>query len=116
MIVTHEMNFARAICNRVFYMDQGGIYEEGTPDVTVLYNGAPFDPADTKNHLSYRVLKNVASELVYHPGSDEEGFTNTCSFVLPGWEQRESSFTIIFPEADIPHHCHNFSDVIYINL
>lgn len=32
MIVTHEMNFARAICNRVFFMDDGGIYEEGTPD------------------------------------------------------------------------------------
>lgn len=32
MIVTHELNFARAICNRVFYMDQGGIYEDGTPD------------------------------------------------------------------------------------
>ena len=32
MIVTHEMSFARAICNRVFYMDQGGIYEDGTPD------------------------------------------------------------------------------------
>ena len=32
MIVTHEMNFARSICNRVFYMDEGGIYEEGTPD------------------------------------------------------------------------------------
>jgi polar amino acid transport system ATP-binding protein len=32
LIVTHEMNFARAICNRVFYMDQGGIYEDGTPD------------------------------------------------------------------------------------
>jgi len=26
------MNFARAISNRVFYMDEGGIYEEGTPD------------------------------------------------------------------------------------
>ena len=32
MIVTHEMNFARAICNRVFYMDQGGIYEDGMPE------------------------------------------------------------------------------------
>ena len=32
LIVTHEMSFARAICNRVFYMDQGGIYEDGTPD------------------------------------------------------------------------------------
>ena len=32
MIVTHEMNFAKAISNRVFYMDEGGIYEEGTPE------------------------------------------------------------------------------------
>ena len=32
LIVTHEMQFARAISNRVFYMDQGGIYEDGTPD------------------------------------------------------------------------------------
>ena len=32
LIVTHEMNFAKAICSRVFYMDQGGIYEDGTPD------------------------------------------------------------------------------------
>ncbi|SFG74188.1 polar amino acid transport system ATP-binding protein [Oribacterium sp. WCC10] len=32
MIVTHEMDFARAIANRVLYMDEGGIYEEGTPE------------------------------------------------------------------------------------
>ena len=32
IIVTHEMNFARSISNRVFYMDEGGIYEDGTPD------------------------------------------------------------------------------------
>ena len=32
MIVTHEMNFARAISSRVFYMDEGGIYEDGTPE------------------------------------------------------------------------------------
>ena len=32
LIVTHEMNFAKAICNRVFYMDRGGIYEDGTPE------------------------------------------------------------------------------------
>ncbi len=31
MIVTHEMKFARDVSNRVFYMDEGGIYEEGTP-------------------------------------------------------------------------------------
>ena len=32
MIVTHEMNFAKSICNRVFYMDEGGIYDDGTPE------------------------------------------------------------------------------------
>ena len=32
MIVSHEMSFAKAICNRVFYIDEGGIYEEGTPE------------------------------------------------------------------------------------
>ena len=32
MIVTHEMNFARTVSNRVFYMDEGGIYEDGTPE------------------------------------------------------------------------------------
>ncbi len=32
IIVTHEMKFAREVCNRVFYMDQGGVYEDGTPE------------------------------------------------------------------------------------
>lgn len=32
MIVSHDMEFARNVSNRVFYMDQGGIYEEGTPE------------------------------------------------------------------------------------
>ena len=31
IVVTHEMDFARDVSNRVFYMDEGGIYEEGTP-------------------------------------------------------------------------------------
>jgi polar amino acid transport system ATP-binding protein len=31
IIVTHEMEFARNISDRIFYMDEGVIYEEGTP-------------------------------------------------------------------------------------
>jgi len=31
IIVTHEMEFARNISSRVFYMDEGLIFEEGTP-------------------------------------------------------------------------------------
>ncbi len=32
MIVTHEMKFARDVSTRIFYMDQGIIYEDGTPE------------------------------------------------------------------------------------
>lgn len=31
LIVTHEMNFAKNVSNRIFYMDEGVIYEDGTP-------------------------------------------------------------------------------------
>ena len=32
LIVTHEMDFARDVSNRVIYMDEGVIYEQGTPE------------------------------------------------------------------------------------
>ena len=31
LVVTHEMEFARDVSNRVFYMDEGVIYEQGPP-------------------------------------------------------------------------------------
>ena len=32
VIVTHDMKFAKDVSNRIFYMDQGEIYEEGSPE------------------------------------------------------------------------------------
>jgi len=32
VIVTHEMGFAREVSDRVFFMDQGMIREQGTPE------------------------------------------------------------------------------------
>ena len=172
LIVTHEMNFARAICNRVFYMDQGGIYEDGPPEqifddpqkeltrrfihrlkvleinivgkdfdfldagsqidrycmqsdippsikyrirlvfeeliqqilmpaltepririsveyseknnkveITTLYNGEHFDPADSENDLPYTVLKRMTNDLNYTE-CDEDGFTNRIKCVI----------------------------------
>jgi polar amino acid transport system ATP-binding protein len=172
MIVTHEMNFAKSICNRVLYIDQGGIYEDGTPEqifenpkkeltrrfingykvldikidstdydfpgavsniisyciknditplirqriqhifeelvqqilipvlpeprvsfrvehygeensanITVLYNGEPFDPADTENELAYKMIKNIISKIS-HESYSEEGMTNKVSIVI----------------------------------
>ena len=38
MVVTHEMGFAREVADRVIYMDEGRIVEEGTPED--IYNNA----------------------------------------------------------------------------
>jgi ABC-type polar amino acid transport system ATPase subunit len=32
VVVTHEMGFAREVCDRVLFMDEGLVVEEGTPD------------------------------------------------------------------------------------
>lgn len=32
LVVTHEMRFAKDVSSRIFYMDEGIIYEEGTPE------------------------------------------------------------------------------------
>ncbi len=32
LIVTHEMNFARDVSNRIFFMDKGYIWEDGSPE------------------------------------------------------------------------------------
>jgi polar amino acid transport system ATP-binding protein len=32
VVVTHEMGFAREVANRVLFMDEGSILEEGTPE------------------------------------------------------------------------------------
>lgn len=32
MVVTHEMGFAREVANRVLFISEGNIVEEGTPE------------------------------------------------------------------------------------
>jgi ABC-type polar amino acid transport system ATPase subunit len=32
VIVTHEMGFAREVADRILFMDEGVVVEEGTPD------------------------------------------------------------------------------------
>ncbi len=41
LVVTHEMSFASDVANRILYMDEGQIIEEGTPDQIF---SAPTDP------------------------------------------------------------------------
>lgn len=65
LIVTHQMKFARETANRVFYMDDGGIYEEGTPQQI-------FDhPLGDKTRRFIRRLKSL--ELTFDGDADWPG-------------------------------------------
>lgn len=56
VVVTHEMDFAREVCDRVVFMDRGQIVEAGSPDVVFR---TPGDPR-TKQFLS-RVLHRLGN-------------------------------------------------------
>jgi L-cystine transport system ATP-binding protein len=56
MIVSHEMNFVRKIANRIIFMDEGVIAEQGTPDEIFTR---------PKNERTKRFLKNFTDEFVY---------------------------------------------------
>ncbi len=63
IIVTHEMSFAKEVADRVVYMDEGGIYEEGTP-------GDIFDqPRREKTKAFIRQL-NVFTYEIHSTGFD----------------------------------------------
>ena len=52
--------------------------EKKTADITVLYNGDVFDPADSENTLSYTVVKNMTAEQK-HTTDVKEPYTNCFS-------------------------------------
>lgn len=58
MIVTHEMHFARDVSSRVFYLDRGVVFEEGSP-------AQIFDNPQTEQCRAFiRNLKVLSGELV----------------------------------------------------
>jgi len=61
MIVTHEMKFARDVSSRVFYMDEKGIYEDGSPaEIFDLYElNARIETFLQKQMFTDRQIMNV---------------------------------------------------------
>jgi len=87
IIVTHDMAFARDVSTRIFYMDDGEIFEEGTPEeifdhpkrsrtkafvsnkriVDILIDGSNYDFNKIKNQLNdYCESQKFSSSLTYH--------------------------------------------------
>ncbi|MBQ1631017.1 MAG: amino acid ABC transporter ATP-binding protein [Firmicutes bacterium] len=73
MIVTHEMDFAKKIANRVFFMDGGTIYEEGTP--REIFN-------NPKKEKTRRFVKRM-STLSYRIESREFNFETVYEELQP---------------------------------
>ena len=70
MIVTHEMDFAKKISNRVWYMDEGGIYEEGTPK-QIFENPRQYNTRKFIQRLSTLSYRIESDEFDFEPVIDE---------------------------------------------
>ena len=64
LIVTHEMRFARDVSTRIFFMNEGIIYEDGSPEQIFEH------PV----HSATKVFVNRIQKLVYEVDSDEFDF------------------------------------------
>ncbi len=53
VVVTHEMGFAREVCDRVVFIDEGRIVEEGTPD-------------EFFNHTRSDRAKEFVDKIIHH--------------------------------------------------
>ncbi len=71
MIVTHEMRFAKEVSTRVFYLDEGVIYEDGTPEQIFT------NPKREKTHA----FINRISSLAIHTNKQEFDLYNTIARV-----------------------------------
>ena len=53
IVVTHEMGFAREVCDRIVFIDEGRIVEEGTPD-------------EFFNHTRSERAKEFVDKIIHH--------------------------------------------------
>ncbi len=75
-IVTHEMAFAKNVSTRIMYMDEGGIYEEGPPNV--IFN----HPKREKTRAFIKRIKSFSYEVAskdYDFIELTNGLLNFCS-------------------------------------
>lgn len=66
LIVTHELAFAREVANRVVFLHEGRIEEEGTPDVVL---GRPRSER-CRHFISSRLRSRVAVDRIAGPAGD----------------------------------------------
>ncbi len=108
LIVTHEMRFAREISNRVFYMDQGGIYMDGTPEevfdhptdervLKFMHLHKEFHTEITKAHFDFIAINSEIMDF----GTKEQVPLKLIARLQASFE--ELCEQILLPVLDDPH-------------
>lgn len=74
MIVTHEMRFAKDVSTRVFYMDEGIIYESGTPEKIFEHPERPRTQAFVRRMAMRCFSLNKSDFDLYHFRAEVDDF------------------------------------------
>ena len=92
VIVTHEMRFARDISTRVFYMDEGIVYEEGTPEQIFNHPEKEKTKAFINRIRSFSYHIGNARFAIYQMNAEIESF---CEKHFLGYQQRHDILLIL---------------------
>lgn len=108
MIVTHEMKFARDVSTRVFYMDEGVIYEEGTPEQ--IFNGPQKEKTrQFINHLKVIEEHITSNDFDFLAASSRlEGFGRKHQISQKSIINMRHVFEEIVMQTILPHFPNNF--------
>ena len=114
LLVTHDMNFARNVSNRVFYMDEGGVYEDGTPEqifnnpqkektrrfihgissLTININNGEFDYPKTISDIEKFAIRQGLDARMGH--KLQMVFEELCAIYLPEKAEKKFCATVVF--------------------
>ena len=83
MIVTHSMSLAKRISTRIFYMDEGGIYEDGTPEQIFKYPRKPKtrEFVFNEDNMTIRIPNNLTIRVPYGDFDLDAAFEKITGFV-----------------------------------
>lgn len=88
IIVTHEMNFAKEVANRVFFMSDGIVYEDGSPDQ--IFN----HPKEEKTRQFIERLKVFNIKLNLKNYDLPDLMAKICDYCMRSTINRQSLLTV----------------------
>lgn len=108
MVVSHDMKFSREIATRVFYMDEGILYEEGTPEEIFEH------PKKEKTRAFVRGLRSLKFQIesadfdLYHLNALVEEFGEKNKMTM----RQVRNVEIAIEELILHHIIHHTEDIL----